>query len=296
MRILRIFQLLFQYLRAQRSFAYAAQHNLIGVEFGRFGKKVGWQLLSRGEFLGIRFVLVPVISTRYFEFAFVKEALPAHSRYCLDVSSPALFSLFMANRCPEMIITMINPNSQDISQTNKIVEKLDIPNIYTSVKALHELKPPNEGYDCIWSISVLEHISGAYDDSQSMRMLYAVLKSGGRLIITVPVDRRFWIEYRNQDSYGTQPIEKDGYFFARFYDLDAIWERLLSPIECEPTQIRWFGERVKGHFHEYIRCWMNYGLDCIVDDPREIIDHYEEFERWQDMPGVGVCGLVIDKP
>ena len=296
MRKRRIIRFLFQYYRAQRSFAYAARHNLIGMEFGRFGKALGWRLISGGEFSGIRFVLVPVNNVRYFEFSFVKEALPIHSQYCLDVSSPALFSLFMASQVSEMTIMMINPDSRDISKTTTIVEKLDVPNVYPSVKAIHELQPPTDRYDCIWSISVLEHISGAYDDSQSMRILYAALKSGGRLIITVPVDQQFWIEYRNQDSYGTQPKEKNGYFFQRFYDLEAIWERLLSPIECEPSQIRWFGERVKGHFQEYIRCWLNDGLNCLVDDPREIVDHYQEFERWQDMPGVGICGLVIDKP
>lgn len=296
MNLRRAFQFPYQYYRAQRSFHYAARHNLVGMEFGRFGKAVGWRLLSSADLSGFRFVLVPVTSVRYFEFAFVKEVLPTDPRDCLDLSSPALFSLFMASRCPDTTITMINPDARDISKTTKIVEELHISNLCTSTKALHELQPPSEGYDCIWSISVLEHISGAYDDGQSMGMLYAALKSGGRLIITIPVDRRFWIEYRDQDYYGTQQKREDGYFFQRFYDLDAIWERLLKPINCEPLELRWFGETEKGRFHEYIQCWLNDGLDCIVDDPREIVDHYQEYESWQDMPGVGICGLVIEKP
>lgn len=287
---------LHQYYRAQRSFYYATRHNLIGMEFGRFGRAVGWRLITGTDLSGIRFVLVPVHNVRYFEFAFVKEVIPIDSRVCLDVSSPSLFSMFIASRYPDTTITMINPDSRDISKTTKIIEKLNISNLYTSAKAIHELQPPSEGYDCIWSISVLEHISGAYDDRQSMRLLYAALKSGGRLIITVPVDRRFWIEYRDQDYYGTQQKDKDSYFFQRFYDLDAIWERLLAPINCEPLQLRWFGETEKGRFHKYIQCWLNDGLDCIVDDPREIVDHYQEYETWQDMPGVGICGLVIEKP
>lgn len=256
---------------------------------------MGWRLITGAQLSGVRFVLAPVSSTRYFEFAFAEEAMPADLHNCLDVSSPALFSLFMASRCPSMSVAMINPDPRDTSRTADIIKKLNIPNLDTSVKAIHELQPPDEGYDCIWSISVLEHISGAYDDSESMRMLYSALKNGGRLIITVPVDRRFWIEYRDQDYYSTQPKENDGYFFQRFYDLDAIWERLLVPIHCQPLRLRWFGETDEGRFHEYIRCWLNDGLDCIVDDPREMVDHYKEFERWEDMPGVGVCGLVIEK-
>jgi hypothetical protein len=115
------------------------------------------------------------------------------------------------------------------------------------------------------------------------------------LIITVPVDRQYWIEYRDQDYYGTQREEQGRYFFQRFYDFQAIQERLLAPIGQQSTQIRWFGEIEEGHFHEYIQRWLKDGIDSIVDDPREMVDHYQEFERWQDMPGAGVCGIVVDK-
>lgn len=285
-----------RYYRAERAFAYGVRHNLIGEEFGRFGKRLGWRLVSRAQFSGLRFVLAPVNCTRYFEFDFAKRALPPDLRRTLDVSSPALFSLYVASHNPQTTITMINPDLGDISRTGRLIDTLNLSNVHTAQKAVHHLSQTANGFDCIWSISVLEHVSGAYDDRQTMQMVYAALRSGGRLIITVPVDRRFWVEYREQDYYGTQQKEEAGYFFQRFYDLEAIEQRLLAPIGQEPSQVSWFGETSAGRFHAYIRRWMDSGLDCIVDDPREIVDHYREFDRWQDMPGTGVCGLVIDKP
>ena len=115
--------------------------------------------------------------------------------------------------------------------------------------------------------------------------------------MTVPVDRHFWDEYRDVDQYGSQgkPLSNGKYFFQHFYDKTAIWDRLLSPIGQEPSIIRWFGETSQGRFHNYIQCWMREGYDYIVGDPREIVNNYQEFSSWEEMPGVGVCGLAIDK-
>jgi hypothetical protein len=190
---------------------------------------------------------------------------------------------------------MINPDRRDVSATMATSRILNLTNLRTENVALHQLTAPVGGYDCIWSISVLEHITGDYDDRDSMQMLYDLLGSGGRLIVTVPVDRRFWIEYRDKDYYGTQVRRGDKYFFQRFYDREAIWERLLAPVGLEPSQVRWFGEIENGRFQNYILRWMSEGMDCIVDGPREIVDYYREFDCWEEMPGAGVCGFVIIK-
>jgi len=41
--------------------------------------------------------------------------------------------------------------------------------------------------------------------------------------------------------------------------------------------------------------WMRDGLAGTVEDAREIVDHYREFRNWEEMPGMGVCGLMIEK-
>lgn len=289
-------RLLQRYRRAERAFAYASQQGLVGQEFGQFGKKLGWSLIRKRQFRGIIRVLVPVHITRYFEFAFAQANMLPSARSCLDVSSPALYSLYWAASHGEVKIQMANPGENDVVATESEAQVLNLSNLSTDRLALHQLSAPPGGYDCIWSISVVEHIAGDYDDSQSMQMLYDLLGNGGRLIVTVPVDRRYWIEYRDVNYYGTQSKHGERYFFQRFYDRAAIWERLLEPIGCKPSHVSWFGERVSGRFHNYIQRWLKEGLDCTVEDPRETVDHYQRFDNWQTMPGVGVCGLVIDKP
>jgi hypothetical protein len=126
--------------------------------------------------------------------------------------------------------------------------------------------------------------------------MYNALSEGGRLIITIPVDRTFWKEYRDHDNYGTQGQKIKGkYFFQNFYDKNAVWERLVAPIGREPAVVRWFGETVPGRFAEYHQRWMRYGHNCTVNDPREITDYYREFSSWEEMPGIGVCGLMFEK-
>ena len=112
------------------------------------------------------------------------------------------------------------------------------------------------------------------------------LNEGGRLILTLPVDRQFWEEYRDgQDPCGTQEKQENNqFFFQRFCDLDSIRQRLLDPIQALPLEMRWFGESNPGRFHEYIQRWLREGIECTVEDPREIADHYQEFNSWKEMP------------
>ena len=289
-------RLLGRYLRAERAFAYASRRGLEGQEFGRFGKKLGWSMIRKRQLTGISYVLVPVHITRYFEFAFVQAHRPLAARRCLDLSSPALYSLYLAAKNGRAAVLMANPDGKDVAATEAAARVLKLANLRVENRALHELAAPPGGYECIWSISVLEHIAGDYDDTEAVQMLFDLLGKGGRLILTVPVDRSFWIEYRDVDYYGTQTQAGAPYFFQRFYDWPAIRERLLEPLGCRPSHIGWFGEKVNGRFQAYIRRWQDEGLDCIIEDPREIVDHYQRYESWEEMPGVGVCGLVIDKP
>jgi hypothetical protein len=291
-----IIQLPRRYWRAERAFAYGSRRNIVGLEFGQFGKKVGWSLIRKRHLRGINWVLVPVNITRYFEFSFVQANMSSSAINCLDVSSPALYSLYRTYHEADVTVHMINPDIDDIETTVATARVLGLTNLYADNLAIDQLSAPTGGYDCIWSISVVEHIAGDYDDREGMRMLYDLLASGGRLIVTIPVDRSYWIEYRDNDYYSTQFKQGGKYFFQRFYDRDAIRERLLEPIGREPTVVRWFGERINGRFQNYIQRWLKEGVDCTLEDPREIADYYEQFDSWQMMPGVGVCGLVIDKP
>lgn len=285
------------YLRALNAARYARERGIPGIEFNRFGRQVGYQLLIRGLRSGLDYILVPVNITRYFEFAFALSCLPAFPGRYLDISSPRLFSCYVASKARTSSLVMANPDPQDMMETKATVSRLCLSNIQFQCSGIGLLAQLAEQFDCVWSLSVVEHISGEIDDSAAVRLMYDQLKPGGRLILSVPVDRVLWNEYRDVDYYGTQNAQSNGeYFFQRFYDLEAVRTRLISPVGVEPTLIRWFGEICPGHFSAYIKRWIREGRGCIVDDPREIADHYREFRNWGEMPGIGVCCIMIEKP
>lgn len=284
------------YFRALASTGYARRRGLSGIEFARFGRRLGFRMLLRRARPSISYLMAPVSSTRYFEFPFAYECLPDDPRKCLDVSSPSLFSFYVARAKPSAEIRMINPDRTDCGHTQSVLSRLGPQNLHLEALDLRSALSDGKTYDCIWSLSVVEHIAGEYDDRYAVRAIYEALEPGGRMILTVPVDRLFWDEHRERDAYGTQESQADGhYFFQRYYTEAAIRERLLAPIGREPTRVRWFGETVQGRFAEYERRWMREGYDCVVDDPREFVDFYREYSTWKEMPGKGVCGLMIEK-
>jgi hypothetical protein len=144
---------------------------------------------------------------------------------------------------------------------------------------------------------VVEHTAGKYDDQYAVHLMYDALAEDGHLILTVPVDRQFWEEYRDREYYGTSKEQSgnESYFFQRYYDKAAIWERLVNAIGVQPSSVRWFGEKHAGHFAEYEKRWQNEGINLTFNDPLEIAENYQEFPSWETMPGIGVCGMLFKK-
>lgn len=284
------------YLRGRAARYYALRAGVPGMEFDHFGRRVGRRLLLKGVGGAYTYLVNPVSIVRYFELPFALSCLPQRSGNWLDVSSPRLFSLFAADRFPDATVTVINPDAADLEQTRRITNALGLTKISAKLGGADIIKDLPGPFDCAWSISVVEHIAGRYDDSAAVAMMFDALKQGGRLILTVPVDRTYRDEYRESNAYGTQSAAADGkYFFQRVYDRDAIEERLIRPLGVSPSVMRWFGEKRAGVYADYERRWLRDGLDCTVDDPRFIADHYRQFDDWSQMPGIGVCGMMIEK-
>jgi len=268
-----------------------------GLVFDRFGRRIGLRLLARGHRIGASLLAAPMSSFRYWEFPFVARHLPTAGTI-LDVASPFLFGLYWSQRHSDIALRMINPDRCDLDGTAELVRALDLSRITTGCEAVDHVATSVNCYDAIFSISVLEHIAGDYDDRQAMRWMYNALRPGGRLIITVPVDREFRDEYRNEDVYrlGRTVASPQGTFFQRWYDIAAIQERLVEPIGRPPVSQCWFGETVPGRFAAYEQNWLRKGPAATVSDPLEFAKHYAEFPSWEAMPGAGVCGLVFVKP
>jgi SAM-dependent methyltransferase len=276
----------------------AIRANALGMEFDATGRRIGWRLLASLSRKSLEYLLHPIESVRYAEFAFVKDHLREDDYECLDVSSPRLFSIHVAGKS-EMRIAMLNPDMDDIRETRQLVELLGAQAITLIQGDIGELNNVDAAtrYDAIWSISVVEHIEGQHNDSDAMRLMFNALRPGGRLIVTVPVDREFRIEYSPVKQYGTQPLTENGsYFFQRFYDPDSIASRLGAPIGVPPSQTRWFGEVARGWWNGYRTKWDQRGFHYHVADPYEMCLNFKEFDSWRMMPGLGFCGLVFEKP
>ncbi|MFV9503720.1 MAG: class I SAM-dependent methyltransferase [Oscillochloridaceae bacterium umkhey_bin13] len=283
--------------RSYTALALALRHGGPGLGFDLRGRLMGWRLLAQGQRIGAAYALAPVSSTRYFEFAFAEACLAHGAGPMLDLSSPRLFALDLARRHPTTQIVMLNPDHSDLTMSALIARRQGLRNL-DCLRAGAELLPAlTDRFTTIWSLSVLEHIAGPYDDRNVITWLYRALRPGGQLIVTVPVDRHAWDEYREQDYYGQATLRDAAgrIFFQRFYDQEAIETRLIAPLGRRPSKIVWYGEREPGHFHQYIATVMQQGLLATVTDAAIFTRAYQIYPSWEAMPGVGVCGLCFTR-
>jgi hypothetical protein len=268
-----------------------------GMPFDTFGRWTGMRLAARGYKQSASLLVRPVSIARYFEFPFALSCLRGLGfRRCLDVSSPYLFSLFLRSKGIVDHVCMINPDPYDIAFTADIVSRLQVKRFTTKQATIEELDE-SDSYDAIWSISVVEHIAGEMGDSEAVAKMFSLLGPSGRLILTFPVGRDYTIQKRAEDLYSAgHPVSEDGLrFFQRVYDAGSIQERMVNAVGRRPTACRWFGEKRSGTYMAYEKRWIRDGLRVTATDSWRIARDYEEYERWEDMPGIGVCGLAFDK-
>jgi SAM-dependent methyltransferase len=266
-----------------------------GQRFGVFGRVVGLRAVIARRAGGSDLLLTPVNIVRYWEFPFALRHLPRNARSFLDVGSPRLLSLYVASRQRSARLRVINPDVRDAEETAGLATMLGLTNVGVDTVFVAALAGDPRRYDAIWSISVVEHMAGD-GDREAMALMYDALAPGGRLLVTVPVDRRAWAEFRDSDIYGLGlPREPEGYFFQRWYDEASVRGRLIDPIGPDRVSVEWFGERVPGRFAAYEREWIRRGHARTVDDPLEIARGYRSFAGWAEMPGQGVCGIAIEK-
>jgi len=267
-----------------------------GKKFAEFGFKLGYQLLFKGK-ISLSLLLRPVSIVRYFEFDFTnRNAQLMSGLKILDVSSPYLFGFYQSSLI-SLDYYYINPDKKDLANVISLSEKIEFNAHYKAqpMDALN-LDYPDQYFDRVFSISVIEHIS--YDgDSEVMKEIWRVLKPEGIFVLTVPVKKIYEIEYRDKDEYNLNPEKKSSkYFFQRLYDKQKIEERLLFSLSnYEVINKKVLGVNEKNFYTEYKKRWLKYSFWETVKDPYYIINKFSYFDDIDDLNDIGVIGLTIRK-
>ena len=135
---------------------------------------------------------------------------------------------------------------------------------------LLETDLPDESFDIITCISVIEHFEGK-SDSAAMKAAARLLRRGGRLILTTLVNEPFFAEfYLEKPVYGTE-FHGSPVFYQRHYDLTSLAERIIQPSGLLESHRVYFGD---------------YGFQCfekILQQPKPLRALYAWSTPWLAM-------------
>jgi ubiquinone/menaquinone biosynthesis C-methylase UbiE len=196
----------------------------------------------------IAFLLNPIEATRYTEFTYILKYFwkkgDCHSNFkVLDVSSPYILSYCFFNRKCTVIKSDINPSESRNIKSYK--------NLKFKIEDAINLKFPDNSFDIVYSISVIEHIYKNY--TKAILEMIRVCKPGGLLYLTFPVSKDHLEEWLNHDIYhGQAKINDEVFFQYRFNknDVKGLNRQLETYAEFVSSDIYW--ERKCGDYDKLV--------------------------------------------
>ncbi len=191
-------------------------------------------------------VVNPLSYPRYMEYRLALRQLgPLDGCRVLDVGSPKLPILVLARKAQcELYATdirdyFIGPTAQFLARMG-LGERVG-RDVHLEVQDARQLSYPDNWFDRVFSISVLEHIP-ADGDTQAIREIARVMRPGGILTITVPFAASgYHEEFVQGDVYERQAVA-GGTFYQRYYDMAALHARLVAPSGLRLVVTSFFGE------------------------------------------------------
>src|SRR5207249_2592525 len=190
-----------------------------------FALAIGLRIIMRGMLVeGIKLLISPVGYWRLMPNAFTyQEFLRLKNPRILDVGSPKLPSVFFATRTSQEVHATDLDDEKIFSRWKAVAEAIGLPNYFVEYQDARRLTYPDESFDFVYSISVIEHIPDD-GDAISLREFRRVLKPGGTLVVQVPYRREREDIRLPFDSKG-KPLPEPR-FYERHYDMLRLNERL----------------------------------------------------------------------
>jgi SAM-dependent methyltransferase len=241
-----------------------------------------------------RLLFWPMDSTRYFEFAFMWDAISKLSiRRYLDVSSPRLFPIILMLKKPELFAELVNPDPTDLVLTARLVKALGLEdrcNLHGCLINAVPFEPSS--FDVVTSISVVEHIP---QDTEAIQHMWDSLAPRGRLLLTVPCAAQTSEQYTDLDQYGLLAPDEEGYFFfQRLYDQRLLEERIFS-VAGQPRYQEVYGEASPGALRRALDRRMGDPFYPYWREPYMMGQEFCHFKSLRELPGEGVIALEFEK-
>ena len=236
----------------------------------------------------------PFDSTRYIELDFAWRRLAdLNAGRLLDVSSPRLLPLLLADDRPGLQVDLINPDADDLALTDRLVDGLQLrPRVATHALLAEEAGFPAGAFQAITCISVLEHLP---EPAAAIRNLWHWTAEGGRLIVTLPVAAQGVAQVVSQDPYGVGRPDADGSYFMQYlYDQAMLEERFFSSLG-RPTATMIYGETTPGALRANLDRKADLSRYPYWAEPTIVAGLLRPFKSISDLPGEGVCGLEFVK-
>jgi len=149
--------------------------------------------------------------------ACANQIMLAPGMQVLDVSSPQWLTLALAAEHPEVQFTYINIIDEELHAFSDIARACELRNVRHVKADVRALEIPDASFDVIMSVSVIEHVypeNGG--DLQALAEMKRVLKSEGRMAITVPYKCKADVVYLDGAVYERAATTRN--FYAREYD------------------------------------------------------------------------------
>jgi SAM-dependent methyltransferase len=166
----------------------------------------------------------------------------------LDISSPKLPAIVLAGERPELELHLTDIMQDFIPSMRWFLHAAGHGNrldrtIHLRSEDARALSYPDNSFDWVYTISVMEHVADGNrnnqihrGDSQALREIARVLKPGGVVTLTVPFEPNgYWEEFTEGAVYERMGTEGVKTFYQRHYDLQAVAERLIvdSGLNCD---------------------------------------------------------------